>query len=1129
MNSYFDRTPRSNTVLLPFRSILAVIFLLGAVSGHNFGCAAYRKVFTSEVGPPAPCAELVEESREFTWERHYLKALERLDEAAGQCGETMEIRLLRGDIFYTLELWQEAEAEFEEVLRQDPGNHQAVVHLWFIDAIEKGFNETIREALKKRALGYLEEDPEKPEVVYATVLGLEGARAVPEKTRVIEAYSHIVNDPFWREDLADIYFYDTLRTGDEDLLKRARFFRREFPRHRLRYNMAGRALSYLGNSGAEAVQTEARKILKKESRNRILNYLCAKAILDVDGGDLDLAEKYIKQAVKAAGKPDPADRYKYVDDATWDKLMARTRAQYYAIFGRIYFLKGRNSKALKLFKEGLTHDARGHDLHLWYAEALEKEDYLDEALRHYRMAAELADSEAAVDGMQRLLRLQGLDVDPSEHFAVLEGVSRFTDVTNEAGLQGCTGRRVAWSDMNRDGFPDLVITGRHVFENNGGGTFKDVTESAGIIHEHASGGILADFDNNGLPDLFAFTGSNGPRLYLNKTEQGGPIIMDDVTETALPEWPRDGGPTEAAAAADVDGDGAVDIYLANYEKNGPGRAMCGSDLLYLNLGDGKLEDATSRVEYSSQEQMCGRGASFADFNGNGRPDLFVANYRLDPDFLLVNNPGNEADGFMLVDGAAELRVKGRNVRGSYGHSIGGAWGYLGKDGPALFVASLAHPELLGLSDTSVLYLPSPVSEGFDPHFEDLGFAYQESHSDPSFADVDLDGDLDLFITSVYPDAPSFLYLNQAGMFVDVTWMAGARVGNGWGAAWADYDKDGDMDLLVCSDGAPRLLRNEAQRLERNWLEVKAVGSHSPRTGIGAKVTVQAIDGEGLWVREIRAGRGTGNQDDAVAHFGLGGNKGPFKVTVWFPSGTEVVLDEVFCCDIIEVDERDSSCEKRGQETYLSIKTTLKNSGGTLDYDTLVNVYNSIVQSQYKIPHMDQLLNSLINKRNDNPRVDQMILIFSARALGNSRFPVPDACGIFESILRMDDSRVNEWVISFVAGAIGDYAFDIPDGDRLVDLLEERLDQVESADAGSEEYFGSHFLPPPQSDFIRSYISGINELRNREVERMYYYLLIQNNINENEIEAALRHVHSNGIPGTGEKCLLPMKYLLLNKP
>jgi hypothetical protein len=366
------------------------------------------------------------------------------------------------------------------------------------------------------------------------------------------------------------------------------------------------------------------------------------------------------------------------------------------------------------------------------------------------------------------------------------------------------------------------------------------------------------------------------------------------------------------------------------------------------------------------------------------------------------------------------------------------------------------------------------------------------------------------------------------MFVDITWMAGARVDNGWGAAWADYDKDGDLDLLVCSDGTPRLLRNEAQRFKRNWLEVKAVGSHSPRTGLGAKVTVQTIDGEGLWVREIRAGRGTGNQDDAVAHFGLGGNKGPFKVTVCFPSGTEVVLDEVFCCDIIEVEERNSSCEKRGQETYLSIKTTLKNSGGTLDYDTLVNVYNSIVQSQYKIPHMDQLLNSLINKRNDNPRVDQMILIFSVRALGNSRFPVPDACGIFESILRMDDSRVNEWVISFVAGAIGDYAFDIPDGDRLVDLLEERLDQVESADAGSKEYFGFHFLPPPQSDFIRSYIAGINEQRNREVERMYYYLLIQNNIKENEIEAALRHVHSNGIPGAGEKCLLPMKYLLLNK-
>jgi hypothetical protein len=218
------------------------------------------------------------------------------------------------------------------------------------------------------------------------------------------------------------------------------------------------------------------------------------------------------------------------------------------------------------------------------------------------------------------------------------------------------------------------------------------------------------------------------------------------------------------------------------------------------------------------------------------------------------------------------------------------------------VASLAHPRLLGLSDISALYVPSSDGEVFESHFEDVGFRYQETHSDPSFVDVDLDGDLDLFITSVYIDAPSFLYLNQGGMFTDFTWLAGVRVSNGWGAAWADYDRDGDMDLLACAGKAPRLLRNETQEFQRSWLEVKVSGNKSPGSGIGTKVMVQTPDGSGRWLREIRAGRGTGNQDQTVAHFGLGENRGPFKVTVQFPSGTDVVLDEIQCCDIIEVEE-----------------------------------------------------------------------------------------------------------------------------------------------------------------------------------------------------------------------------------
>jgi hypothetical protein len=405
-----------------------------------------------------------------------------------------------------------------------------------------------------------------------------------------------------------------------------------------------------------------------------------------------------------------------------------------------------------------------------------------------------------------------------------------------------------------------------------------------------------------LPDLLAFRRKKGPRLYLNRTDQYGAIDMEDVTSEALPAWPFDNIPTEAAAVADVDGDGFLDIYLANFEKNRPERCMCASDIFYINLGNGLFTDATSKIQYLSKEHMCGRGASFADFDGDRRPDLFVANYRLDPDFLLMNSSDSEEKGALLVDRADKFRVRGHNVRGAYGHSIGGTWGYLDQCRPSLFVASLAHPRFLGLSDISALYIPSLDGTIFESHFEDLGFRYQETHADPSFVDVDLDGDLDIFITSVYKDAPSFLYLNQGGTFMDYTWVTGARVTNGWGSGWADYDRDGDMDLLVCADNNPRLLRNESQEFQRSWLEVKVSGSDGPGNGIGTKVMVQTMDGSGLWLREIRAGRGTGNQDQALAHFGLGENMGPFKVTVQFPSGTDVVIDEIQRCNIIEVKE-----------------------------------------------------------------------------------------------------------------------------------------------------------------------------------------------------------------------------------
>ncbi|MDY6990853.1 MAG: hypothetical protein SWQ30_22660 [Thermodesulfobacteriota bacterium] len=214
----------------------------------------------------------------------------------------------------------------------------------------------------------------------------------------------------------------------------------------------------------------------------------------------------------------------------------------------------------------------------------------------------------------------------------------------------------------------------------------------------------------------------------------------------------------------------------------------------------------------------------------------------------------------------------------------------------------------------------------------------------------------------------------------------------------------------------------------------------------------------------------------------------------------------------------------GWGIYIDIRDTLKDNGKTIDYDTLMQTYQAMVESEHEIPHIDRLLASLINKRNDNTRIDQMILIFAAKALGSSKFPVPDAYGIFEAILTKDD-RLTQWVLAFVAEAIGDYAVDMPEGDKLVDLLETKLSMVVSAAGPKQEYFGSHFLPPPKGEYIRSYIANIQSLAMRTSERNHYYLLVANGYAEVDIERALRRLQSNDMPEKREHPFALMKYIM----
>lgn len=221
--------------------------------------------------------------------------------------------------------------------------------------------------------------------------------------------------------------------------------------------------------------------------------------------------------------------------------------------------------------------------------------------------------------------------------------------------------------------------------------------------------------------------------------------------------------------------------------------------------------------------------------------------------------------------------------------------------------------------------------------------------------------------------------------------------------------------------------------------------------------------------------------------------------------------------------RSPCCVSDDENTSFRLRKMLMQCGPTIDYDTLMHLYESITGVPYPICHADQLLGALIEKRNDNPRIDQMILIFAAKAIGASRCRITNVSLVLMNIMNQRE-RINEWVIAFVAEAIEMYPFDIANGDELMDHLEEVLRQVRSQTGPAQEYFGYHFLPPPKSNYIRDYINSIADMRTREQERIRYYELIGNGMAEAAIESFLKTVQINGMSDSGFVPVKPLEYL-----
>jgi hypothetical protein len=565
-------------------------------------------------------------------------------------------------------------------------------------------------------------------------------------------------------------------------------------------------------------------------------------------------------------------------------MLDESRGRYEDTLGWGLFQLGRLDEAWDALERAARVAPRDHRLAYHRGRWLETQGRESEALDAYRLAMEtgtlVADAPVA---FTRLAAKLGVipenDPSPWRRFARDAGVTTFTDATEEAGLKGVVSGRVAWGDFDGDGAEDLIVDGSRLFRNDGRGRFSETTAQAGLASNvDGNGALWADVDNDGRLDLFTMGRGNpeaeggGGRVWIN---QGDGAFR--APAGLLPEGLSHGVPTEGAGWGDYDRDGFIDLYLANYEMpadRAVSLGICKPHHLLRNAHGTRFDDVSAAAGIVSAEPMCGRGVAWGDYDGDGFPDILVANYRLDPNFLW-RNAGNGT----FENVARSAGVEGQEQEGAFGHSIGAEWADYDRDGDLdVFIANLAHPRYIGYSDMSQLLVnaggPLPT---FEDRFDDAGFQFEETTSEPAWGDYDNDGDPDLFLTAIYTGRRSALYRNDGdGRFTDVTWLAGAAVDNGWGAAYGD----GDLDLAVGSGDGLRLLRNDGNA--NRWLHVRAIGTVSNRAAIGARVTVTA--GSLTQMAEVQGGKGTGNQHSLPVEFGLGSWDRAVSVAVRFPSG-----------------------------------------------------------------------------------------------------------------------------------------------------------------------------------------------------------------------------------------------------
>jgi hypothetical protein len=461
----------------------------------------------------------------------------------------------------------------------------------------------------------------------------------------------------------------------------------------------------------------------------------------------------------------------------------------------------------------------------------------------------------------------------------------FTDVTARAGLLGAGWvQGVCVGDYNNDGFEDLFLTyygQNRLYRNNGDGTFTDVTAKAGLLHpatRYSTGCTFFDYNRDGLLDLFV---SN----YLD---------IDLAT-----------GPKPSLAVPNCNYEGVATMC-------GPEGLPKARHYLYRNNGDGAFTDVSQESGIAGLRGSYGLTVLSIDADEDGWPDIFVA-CDMSPSLLLMNNHDGTFREEALFRGVA-LSGEGRQMGG-----MGAGAGDYNLDGHTDLVKTHFYNQPTGLyrNDGKGNFDDVTIEAGLNKETRFVCFG-------AGIVDFDNDGFPDILLTSgtVYPEvarvnprfparSPSILFRNQGdGRFVQMGVEAGPGIDArhcSRGAAFGDFDNDGDMDVLIMNvNEPPSLLRNDAPPGNR-WIKIRLEGTKSNRSAIGARVLVRY--GGKVQVQEVMSGSSFLSSSDPRLHFGLGA-AATADVEVHWPSGLAESMKSVAANQLITM--REGSGQVKGR-------------------------------------------------------------------------------------------------------------------------------------------------------------------------------------------------------------------------